>query len=510
MNLDHAYLENIHNLITDIIPFNICKHYSFIPLSIDNRIPRRVLFAMVDPENIIACDILKKYVHRKNYKYKKSYITPEDYERLIKLYLQYLDVLEQDNKLKLCLKKIQYHYTQIQTQTRSLGIFPKSSDLVLGGKENQDNIKQSLAILGGIEGVKYKLRSKYLPIKIQALHDSLKYPEQCQLILLEVIKQKQGLMVWVAYSLLRDIASLDIQKKLHNYEHKLNPDNLDGINLEKVNLQNINLLHSNLKFANFRGTIINEITQLKPQLLLQWQMVNQGLKDCDLSKFIFSQADLSYSQLTNINLRYSQFLEVKLIGTNLDQLDCLGSQITKVSFQNSHLIYLDLRNSKLTKINFTDSRLEKISLSQSKLLDINFQGCHINNVDFHGSLLENIDFSEANLTNVNFKNTILKNIKFNQTKLENVDMSYLDLSKAQINLNYLDLRNSKFIRTNFEKLNLSHTNLSGANLSGANLSGVNLGNANLHRAKLTLATFNRDTIFPPSFNPRLEGAVWKN
>lgn len=496
MNINQKYLANIHNLVTDIIPLNICQHYSFLPISIDNRIPRRVLFAMVDPENIIACDTLKKYVHRKNYKYQKSYISPEDYARLIQLYSEYLEVLEQENKLKLCLKDLTYTIDNDDSRK----IKPKSGDLVLGG-QGKKNYK-SHTILGGVEGIKYKLKNSSLPVKIQALHDCFKYPNYCCPILLEVIKTKKGLMVWVAYSLLREINNPQIKNTLQQYKYRLKEESLEGIDLKRINLKNIDLVGSNLNFANFRGAIINETTHLNPQLLLYWQIVNKGLSDGDLSKFTFEKANLNYSNLSNINFRQSNFSLVKLSDSNLEKVDFLGSKIFKTDFQDSKLIYVDMRNTVLNQVNFVNSYLDKVSLSQSKLIAINFKNSDLNNTDFHGSTLEKIDFHKATLTNINFKNSILKQVNFTEAILHNVDMSYLDLSQSKIILKNLDLSNSKFIKTNLQGLNLSNCNLSGANLSGANLNNVNLSGVNLSNAKLTSATFNAQTIFPKNFDPK--------
>ncbi len=492
MSINKKHLAIIHNLVTDIIPLKVCKHYSVLPISIDNRIPRRVLFTMVDPENIIACDTLRKYVHRKNYKYQKSYITPEDYERLLNLYSEYLETLEQENKLKFCFKDIKYNNGNNQK------IKPQPGDLVLGGEGRK--IYKSHAILGGIEGIKYKLNNPSLPVKIQALHDCFKYPQHCCQILLQVIKNKKGLMVWVAYSLLHEINKPEIKNIIKEYQYRLKQESLEGVNLEQVNLKNINLVDSNLNFANFRGAIINETTHLNPKFLLYWQIVNQGLSDADLSKFTFQKAFLNSSNLSNINFRKSHFLLVDFSSCNLEKVDFLGSKIFKTKLDFSKLIYVDLRNTMLNQINLANSYLDKVSLSQAKLLAINFRNSNLNNIDFHGSALEKIDFQKAHLTNINFKNSSLKQINFTKAILHNVDMSYLDLSKSKIRFKNLDLTNSKFIKTNLQGLDFSNANLSNVNLTGANLSNANLTGANLSNAKLTSVIFNEETIFPKNFD----------
>lgn len=508
MNLGQQYLANIHSLITDLIPLKICQDYLFLPISIDNRTPPRVLIAMVNPQNVIACDVLKKYVHRKNYKYKKSYITIEDYQRLINLYLQYLQNLEQQPKLTSPPQNLNYYGSTLSSQPL-IENQAKFNDLVLGGKQKTSH---NYLILGGIEGIKYRLNSSSLSVQVQALHDCLKYPNNCQQILLDILKKEKGLMVWVAYSLLTNFENIEPEIKnnlpLFNYQRKR--ESLQGVNLDNVNLQNIDLLESNLDFANLRKAIINEKTKLNSQVLLYWQIVNQGLFNYNLSNFLIQRANLSYGKLVKLNCYQTKFIQIQLSESNLEQIKFVSSDLINVNLQNSNLTYLDFQNTSLNKINFANSFLNKVSFLSSNLIEINFRNTKLNNLDFNGALLEKVDFYQAQLNNINFKNATLKQVSFNEATLRNVDMSYLNLSQTKINFNRIDLSESKFIRTNFQGLNLSNTNLRGANLSGANLANTNLTDANLTNAKLTLAIFNRDTVFPRNFDPERAGAIYDN
>ncbi len=505
MNLGHQYLENIHSLVTDLIPLKVCQYYCFLPISVDKRTPPRVLVAMVEPNNVIACDVLKKHIHHKNYRYKKSYIKTEDYQRLISLYSEYLQNLEQENKLKLCLRNLQYNFNTYKSNKPLTENKAKFNDLVLGGQQKKYN---NYVVLGGVEGIKHRLNNNSLPVQIQALHDCLKYPQNCQKILLEVIKKKHGLMVWVAYSLLSNLNNPEITARLAQFKQKVNRESLEEVNLAKVNLKNINLVNSNLIYANFRQVIINENTQLDPQLLLQWGIVNQGLVGGNLSNFNFHKANLSYARLVKLNCRQTRFFQVKLCHSNLEQIDLIGSEFTDVNFQDSRLIYLKMKNTLLNQVDLANCHLNRISLIKSKLTKINLINSNLNHVDFSNSVLEEVDFYRAKLINIDFKNVIFKQVNFKEATLHNVDMSYLNLSQTKINFNHLDLSGCKFIRTNFQGLNLSNANLRQANLSGANLANANLADTNLSETKLTLATFNRHTIFPSNFSPERAGAIY--
>jgi hypothetical protein len=58
--ISDSYLQQIHYLITNIIPFHICHYYSFIPISFDENDTACILIAMVDPTNLFANDTLSK------------------------------------------------------------------------------------------------------------------------------------------------------------------------------------------------------------------------------------------------------------------------------------------------------------------------------------------------------------------------------------------------------------------------------------------------------------------
>ena len=89
------------------------------------------------------------------------------------------------------------------------------------------------------------------------------------------------------------------------------------------------------------------------------------------------------------------------------------------------------------------------------------------------------------------------------TNLKGADLSYADLSEA--NLSGANLRG-----TDLSYCDLSQADLTDADLRGALLMSANLSQANLQGAKLEKADCDRNTHFPPNFDPVQAGIQIKS
>lgn len=98
-----------------------------------------------------------------------------------------------------------------------------------------------------------------------------------------------------------------------------------------------------------------------------------------------------------------------------------------------------------------------------------------------------------------FTNLCLPKVRLSHTDLKGSDLSYADLSHA--NLSHTNLRGA-----DLSYADLSHANLSGADLRGAMLIGTNLQHTNLHNANVEAADYDPETThFPADFNPIAAG-----
>ncbi|MFB2979463.1 hypothetical protein [Microseira sp. BLCC-F43] len=73
---------------------------------------------------------------------------------------------------------------------------PKEYDAVLGG-QNPPPI--DAAVLGGIAGVKKRLASRVLEVRIAALSDAIKYGEKSLYLVLQALQDESMLMKFAAY-----------------------------------------------------------------------------------------------------------------------------------------------------------------------------------------------------------------------------------------------------------------------------------------------------------------------
>jgi type IV pilus assembly protein PilB len=85
----------VSELIDTLIPIDLCRRYSLVPLSKSDNQPPFVLVAMVDPDNLQAQDDLNRRLRPQGLALQRLVITVEDYRRLIN---QYLDEKEKREK----------------------------------------------------------------------------------------------------------------------------------------------------------------------------------------------------------------------------------------------------------------------------------------------------------------------------------------------------------------------------------------------------------------------------
>jgi type IV pilus assembly protein PilB len=86
--LNQFSTEQINELISTLIPIDICRRYQLVPLSLNREVePASILVAMVDPDNLGALDDLGRILRPQGLKLRRLVITLEDYQLLIAKYL---------------------------------------------------------------------------------------------------------------------------------------------------------------------------------------------------------------------------------------------------------------------------------------------------------------------------------------------------------------------------------------------------------------------------------------
>ena len=91
---------------------------------------------------------------------------------------------------------------------------PREYDAVLGG---QNSIPVNAAVLGGIAGVKSRLASPIVQVRIAALSEALKYGEAGLDLIIQALHDKSMQVKFTAYSLLKHRNEEKIQRRLQDY-----------------------------------------------------------------------------------------------------------------------------------------------------------------------------------------------------------------------------------------------------------------------------------------------------
>ena len=179
--------------------------------------------------------------------------------------------------------------------------------------------------------------------------------------------------------------------------------------------------------------------------------------------------------------RYHQgkryFGKLNLVGVDLSYQD-----LTEVNLAGSNLSGADLTGARLCEAELWDA-----NLANCKLVNTNLSGAHMNSINLAGA-----DLSHANLSNAHLDGASLEGANLTQANLCNATLSSACLQGA-----------------NLQDANLHSASLFDANLQSANLCGAVLVQASLFKANLNRAIISRADLKCGSIKKRgnFKGAV---
>ena len=154
-----------------------------------------------------------------------------------------------------------------------------------------------------------------------------------------------------------------------------------------------------------------------------------------------------------------------------EDIDGWESMRADLSYKN--LSGLDLRNANLYRVNLSNANLYSADLRKANLINADLINADLRNAD-----LRKADFRNANLINADLAYADLREADLRNANLYRAFCCYANMYGAfccYANLNGVDLRNA----------DLREANLFRANLKDANLFGVNLKNANIINAEIS-------------------------
>lgn len=247
---------------------------------------------------------------------------------------------------------------------------PKQYDAVLGGN-NSPPIDGF--VLGGIEGIRYRLNSDLVTVRINAVRNALQYGQVGKDLLLEIIKIRSSDILWESFNLLWKLFDDNQRQQLIKYFPKLIKDNVHEWNI--------------------------------------WRNSNPNLQ-IDLSKAYFYHTNLSNVNLSNINLNGANFIQANLTGANMSNVeltyaDLSEASLNNVNFGSSNLSFSTLKDSQAKRAYFGNTNLSNVDLTNADLFCANFYNAQLINTDFSWTNLNVADFSHAQIVDVYLYNANL-------------------------------------------------------------------------------------------------------
>lgn len=157
-------------------------------------------------------------------------------------------------------------------------------------------------------------------------------------------------------------------------------------------------------------------------------------------------------------------------------------------------LYKDYKEGNLSK--------KQIKLGWKSFDNINLSYADLSGADLSEVSLRNSNLSRANLTNANLSyadlsNAILSGANFTGANLEGANLSYsfaYESNFKNAKMSNAVLHYANLARSSFKWTNLDFSNLTGANLTNARLEGTTLISATLTSANLTLALLNNANL----------------
>jgi len=122
----------VGHLVDTLIPVDICRRHRLVPLAKnEDQNPPSVLVAMVDPDNLEACDDLNRILRPQGLALQRMVITQEDYQQIINKYLDELAVRQKHQEREKS-TDINQDLESLQTLGHSIDDAPEDADTDLG------------------------------------------------------------------------------------------------------------------------------------------------------------------------------------------------------------------------------------------------------------------------------------------------------------------------------------------------------------------------------------------
>lgn len=189
------------------------------------------------------------------------------------------------------------------------------------------------------------------------------------------------------------------------------PESLDDLDIQRKSIKDEDLFEE--------GTVIDcSIENQRAERVTFENIVFENVvfqevyfKKAELIDVRFINCDLSNMSLVGGIIHRAEFLDCKMIGTRLDDVN-----FRDVRFINCNLSYSNLGFSKYIQVVFEKSILRNAEFQNAKLSKVGFKECDMTSIQMSGTKLKNIDLSNSEIEGMivgleELKGAIVSNIQ---------------------------------------------------------------------------------------------------
>ncbi len=281
------------------------------------------------------------------------------------------------------------------------------------------------------------------------------------------------------------------------YDCQGQPNNGRRTLLTNANLNSANLTNANITPGGDpgNGDPCTVAPTFSPEMTgVRWIQTN--LTGAVLHTADFNRANFSSTIMTGADLRRACMTGATILRADLTDASLQNADITDASIINTLGLRTDFTNAVLIAAQISGANLQNANLTGIEgqyltMSSVILSGAVLNRSQFQqsswvGALLNSISMDEStDFTDADLRNSEWTDVAFNGASFHSAD-----------------LRNANLFQTHLSNVNFENASLAGANFNGANIENTNFIAANLSGTTFSLSRYNRDTLWPDSFEFR--------
>ena len=245
---------------------------------------------------------------------------------------------------------------------------------------------------------------------------------------------------------------------------------------QNANLSKIDLSQANLYEVNLQGADL-EFANLQEVYLYRTNLQGASLKETNLQRANLAMAELQGANLHRANLQGVDLDRANLQDAHLEETNLQGASLKETNLQQANLAMAELQGANLHRANLQGADLEFANLQDADLEGAKLQGAHLEGANLQETRLQEAKLQDADLEGAKLQDTDLELANLQDTDLEFAKLQDADLEGAK-------LQDADLYRANLQQAHLKGANLQQAHLKGANLQQAHLEGTNLQQAHL--------------------------